>query len=423
VVLLAQLAAVVTAAALTLTVAPLAAVAAPPTPVFGSAIDDYAAYDAQDTCDTDAKPGTLALRDMLNGAYGNHTAYIGRACSEGGTSEHKEGRALDYMLNVNNASQRADAEDILGWLLATDQHGNQHANARRLGIMYLIWNHRIWSSSRASEGWRSYSGSNPHTDHIHFSLSWAGARKRTSWWSGSIIRNASIYGVLDDGRLTYTAIETASGDRTKTVVSSAALPFVPVALATLNFNTLLVTSPTGQLYRVDVITNDEHLIFNPAVHLDGGWTHDLLAYDGAGSLYGIADGTLRRYQITSAKPKAANITGNTLIDAGFTLKTLTATGPDWLLGTTSTGALRSYRIRGAGDWAGTTLLDRWGGFTHLLSPGGGIYYGRTAAGGMYHYLDRSPYDFKGSDIDYFANDPVDERGWTQKLLSAQPVAG
>ena len=39
-----------------------------------------------------------------------------------------------------------------------------HANARRLGIMYMIWNRRIWSSYKASSGWRKYSGSNPHTD-------------------------------------------------------------------------------------------------------------------------------------------------------------------------------------------------------------------------------------------------------------------
>ncbi len=70
----------------------------------------------------------------------------------------------------------------LTWLLKTDKYGNKHANARRLGIMYLIWNDKIWSSSQAADGWREYNGSNPHTDHIHFSLSWAGAHQETSWW-------------------------------------------------------------------------------------------------------------------------------------------------------------------------------------------------------------------------------------------------
>ncbi|MFV0131689.1 tachylectin-related carbohydrate-binding protein [Streptomyces sp. HMX87] len=156
--------------------------AAPSTPDFGPSIDAYAANDPQDTCDPTVKPGTQGLLDLLNEAYGFHTSYFTRACNDGGTSEHKEGRALDYMLNYYDSGDRAVAEDILTWLLKTDKHGNKHANARRLGIMYLIWNNQIWSSSRAADGWREYSGSNPHRDHIHFSLSWAGARKQTSWW-------------------------------------------------------------------------------------------------------------------------------------------------------------------------------------------------------------------------------------------------
>ena len=51
--------------------------------------------------------------------------------------------------------------------------------------MYIIYNRRIWASYRAEEGWRSYVGANPHTDHIHFSFSWAGARKQTSYWDGT----------------------------------------------------------------------------------------------------------------------------------------------------------------------------------------------------------------------------------------------
>jgi hypothetical protein len=57
--------------------------------------------------------------------------------------------------------------------------------ARRLGVMYIIYNRRIWASYRAEEGWRPYVGASPHTDHIHFSFSWAGARKQTSYWDGT----------------------------------------------------------------------------------------------------------------------------------------------------------------------------------------------------------------------------------------------
>jgi len=157
--------------------------AAPATPDFGPSIDAYASSDGQDTCDPTAKPGVTGFRELLNDTYGSHTGYITRACGDGGTSEHKEGRALDYMLDIKDSADRAVANDVLAWLMATDKYGNTHAMARRLGIMYIIWNRKIWWSYRASSGWQNYTGSNPHTDHIHFSFSWRGALKQTSWWT------------------------------------------------------------------------------------------------------------------------------------------------------------------------------------------------------------------------------------------------
>ncbi|GAA3937167.1 hypothetical protein GCM10023085_18190 [Actinomadura viridis] len=396
--------------------------AAPGTPNFGPGIEGYAGYDGQDTCDPVAKPGVSGFRDLLNRAYGSHTAYITRACDVGGTSEHKEGRALDYMLDVNDGADRAVADDVLSWLLATDQYGNRHAMARRLGVMYIIWNRRIWKAYEASSGWQSYSGSNPHTDHIHVSFGWAGARKQTTWWSAPS-GPANVYGVLPDGRLTFTSVDGATGRRTHgAVVSGAKLGFTPVAMATLNFNTILFTSDTSELYRVDVITNNDSLVFNPPVRLDdGGWSHDLLAYDGNGHLYGIADGVLRRYTIGTAKPALGDITGWTTIGKGFTLKTLTAAGPrpDWILGTTADGRLLSYQIMGAGSWNPYQLRPAtWQTYDHLLSPGGGVYLGHRPDGSMAHYIDTNAYNGNGSDIS--AARAVDSGGWGQVLLSAQP---
>jgi hypothetical protein len=37
-------------------------------------------------------------------------------------------------------------------------------------LKYIIWDRRIWSRSRAADGWRPYSGSNPHTRHMHVSV-------------------------------------------------------------------------------------------------------------------------------------------------------------------------------------------------------------------------------------------------------------
>ncbi|WP_345573271.1 M23 family metallopeptidase [Nonomuraea rosea] len=234
---------------------------------------------------------------------------------------------------------------------------------------------------------------------------------------------ASVYGVLADGRLTYTSIDAASGKRTHgAVVSAAALGFTPKAMATLNFNTLLVTKADsgGMLYRVDIRTNRDSLEFEPPVYLGNGYTHDLLAFDGKGHLFGIAGGALRRYTIAVAKPALADISGNTLIGSGFTLKTLTATGPDWVLGTTAGGQLISYRIAGAGSWQRHQLRDAtWQGFDHLLSPGGGVYYGHHSNGSLHRYFDADPFD--GQDDDLVGRGTVDTTGWVQTLLSAQPA--
>src|SRR5688572_26278508 len=75
----------------------------------GEDIDAYAAYEAQSTCDPIAKPGVVAVKDLLNERFGKHSWGIDRSCDQGGTSEHKEGRALDYMLDVNNPKQRQTA--------------------------------------------------------------------------------------------------------------------------------------------------------------------------------------------------------------------------------------------------------------------------------------------------------------------------
>jgi hypothetical protein len=191
-----------------LTLAPVAASAAtvPATPTFGPEIEGYASYDPQDTCDPAPKPGVVDFKNLLSATYGSRSKGIERDCDAGDTSEHKEGRALDFGFDVNNATQRAQAGDLLNWLLATDSRGNRHALARRLGIMYVIWNRQIWSSYRAGEGWRAYDGTNPHTDHIHFSFGWRGARKQTTWWTGRVNLTQEVLSDFNGDRKTDLAI-------------------------------------------------------------------------------------------------------------------------------------------------------------------------------------------------------------------------
>jgi hypothetical protein len=170
-----------------LTVSVLPAGAAPVTRMPGKAIEIFSPYQGQTTCNPTPKPGTLALSRLVMAAYpGTGTSGIARDCSIGGLSEHKEGRAWDWHVVYSNPKQRAQAADFLHWLFATDAYGNTFAQARRLGIMYVIWNKRIWGSYSAGSGWRAYTGSDPHTGHMHISLSWTGAQKKTSYWTGTV---------------------------------------------------------------------------------------------------------------------------------------------------------------------------------------------------------------------------------------------
>ncbi|MBV8690163.1 MAG: hypothetical protein JOY57_00780, partial [Actinobacteria bacterium] len=149
-------------------------------------IEGYARYEPQSTCDPTDKPGAVALKTLLTGYYKGTSSFgISRACGSD-RSEHYEGRAFDWGVNVNNASQKAAADNFIAQLMATDSFGHKQALARRMGIMYVIWNHQIWSPGPDST-WRPYTGSNPHTDHVHISLSWAGARAETSYWSGTVV--------------------------------------------------------------------------------------------------------------------------------------------------------------------------------------------------------------------------------------------
>jgi len=163
------------------------AAAAPETVTPGSAIEAFAPYQGQTQCEPIARAGVIAFRDLVLATYpATGDSGIVRSCSVGGTSEHKEGRAWDWRVNIANPSDVAAVEDLFAWLMAEDEHGNAAAMMRRLGVMYVIWDSQIWKSYQSAKGWQPYSGASPHTDHVHFSYSWAGALKRTSYWTGTV---------------------------------------------------------------------------------------------------------------------------------------------------------------------------------------------------------------------------------------------
>lgn len=161
-----------------------AAILSATAPAHAKAVDDYAPYQGQVSCDPVAKPGVLATRSLLLTKFGGGDLGIVRACGTGGLSEHKEGRAWDWALNAHNPTDRRIATRALAWLTRTVD-GQPAAHARELGIMYAIWAGEIWRAYNPDAGWQPYTGYSPHTDHIHLSFSWNGATKRTSWWTGT----------------------------------------------------------------------------------------------------------------------------------------------------------------------------------------------------------------------------------------------
>ena len=175
----------------------LAAIAAPSFAVapkvptrLPNAIERLSPYQPQSTCAPIARPGVVKFRSLVLATYkGTGDSGIVRACSVGGRSEHKEGRAWDWRVSVKSATQVSQVNALFAWLFATDAHGNRYAMARRLGVMYIIWNKKIWGAYAASSSWRPYSCSGVtgcHQDHVHFSFNWAGAKALTSFWTRKV---------------------------------------------------------------------------------------------------------------------------------------------------------------------------------------------------------------------------------------------
>ena len=157
--------------------------------------DPVASYEAQTGCSSAPKPGTRLLANLIQDTYGNETVSISRGCTVGGTSEHKEGRALDWMTSVRSRQGRANATAFLSWLLGPDQFGVPSGNATRLGVMYIGWNDRFWRAYDVGRGWTELNSclsapasgddTSCHRNHMHISLTWDGASGRTSFWDGT----------------------------------------------------------------------------------------------------------------------------------------------------------------------------------------------------------------------------------------------
>jgi len=175
------------------TAAAASAVPAPHAPAFGRSIEPMAAYVEQDSCQPGYRAGTLRLANLLVHTYPNTSFGGAYACGSDGTrSEHYDGRAIDWMNSIRNTVQSQQGTAVIHFLLDADKYGNRFAMARRLGVMYIIWNNRIWGAWSGT--WSDYNGCTKtpspsldnacHRNHMHISLGWEGALGHTSFWTG-----------------------------------------------------------------------------------------------------------------------------------------------------------------------------------------------------------------------------------------------
>jgi hypothetical protein len=167
-----------------------AALAAPANPIEGYR------YDRATHCVKRPSKGAVALVDWLQ--RNSRGVFWGiMRCEKLNRSDyslHSEGRAVDWHLSVHDAADRRAALRLISTLLASDDAGNAHALARRMGVQEIIWNCQAWWSG--ADGMGPYSvcydrnghrkkhidDTLAHRNHVHIGLNLPGARKQTSFW-------------------------------------------------------------------------------------------------------------------------------------------------------------------------------------------------------------------------------------------------
>jgi hypothetical protein len=382
--------AIVALVAVAVPLAPAAAAPVPGPKPLPAQIEPFPEYQGATLCDPVAHSGPKALKALLTATYGTTSYGITRSCSgTTGSSEHNEGRALDWM--VSGSTQKADAKAFLTWLFATDSAGNTYAMARRMGIMYVVWNNKMFRLYDTDRGWTEYNGclslpgsaydTTCHRNHVHFSFTWDGALAATSYWSGTAVTapacgrapTAAVAPAVTTQGLEfvplqpYRALDTAAGvgvpDRCRLtqdgwsgenrridmqIGGAGGVPatgVVAVALALQvagpNAPTMVLAAPTGSTKALRVVTAAMNVdsAGSTVIPLGSGGRVSLTLSTGAADVavdvlgyYKVADGTGQRFHPT----KPARV-----------LNTVSARAP------LQPGETRSVRVAGLGGVPGS----------------------------------------------------------------------
>lgn len=179
----------------------------------------HVGYQSAGPCTNGPQPGARAVMAWWLAGFGGHGAVntgIFNCRVVAGSSVrslHGEGRACDLGVRPHDSGYGHDAASLL------------HANSAELGIQCIIWSRRIWSGSRPHEGFRPYTGTSPHVDHLHVELSWPAARTLTQ------ARIAEILGGVVRKRLLKLTSPQMRGEDVRQVQRALAARFPSLGLA------------------------------------------------------------------------------------------------------------------------------------------------------------------------------------------------
>ncbi|MBF5083096.1 hypothetical protein [Quadrisphaera sp. INWT6] len=119
-------------------------------------------------------PATAWLLQQAGARFGQQPTSCWDAHAWNPTSDHPKGRGCDVTFGTAGRFP-GESDKAAGWVFAMWLV----SNAKALHVSYVIWQGQIWSTARAGEGWRTYTGggvydpTSPvggHYDHVHVSV-------------------------------------------------------------------------------------------------------------------------------------------------------------------------------------------------------------------------------------------------------------
>lgn len=138
--------------------------------------DDGPAWNSR-LCSGGLRAGAQKLRTHLDQRFPQISSIQGYSCrantaSPSRMSIHGTGRALDIFIpRSGGAADNTAGDKVANYLVA---------NAQALQIQYIIWDRTKWRSNGTNDA--SYTGPNPHTDHLHVEITEEAASKTATWY-------------------------------------------------------------------------------------------------------------------------------------------------------------------------------------------------------------------------------------------------